>query len=181
MLKVSHTHIVRTSILISLLFLSLTSITTAYAQDFSLTSNSIAEMSAIDKVYTCDGKNIPPALSWSNVPAQTVSFALILSDPDAPGGTFYHWVLFNIPKNTASLSENISTLPPGTQVGINDFGKAQYNGPCPPQGKEHQYIFRLYALDTTLDIPNNSDANTVISAMKNHVIAVTDLKSTFGH
>lgn len=180
MSKISHTRIATAFILI-LINTFFLFITTAHAQDFSLTSDSISEISTIDKTYTCDGKNISPALAWNHAPAQTVSFALILSDPDAPGGTFYHWVLFNIPKTTSSLAENISQLPSGTQTGINSFGKTQYNGPCPPKGKEHQYIFRLYALDATLDIPDHSDANAVMSAMQNHVLDVTEIKSTFGH
>ena len=119
---------------------------TQSAMPFTLTSSATQAGGSLPIRYTCDGKDIQPAISWKNVPANTQCFAIILADPDAPGGTFYHWVLYNIPKSTTSLPEAMAQLPTGTLAGkiagINHSTMA-----CPPKGKAHHYIL-LYALDT---------------------------------
>lgn len=151
------------------------------AKALTLNSTSFTELSDIDPMYTCDGKNISPELDWSNIPKQTVSFTLLLSDPDAPNGTFYHWVLFNIPKNINKLPENLTQLPAETLIGNNSWGKAEYNGPCPPKGKPHNYVITLYALDTKLDLPAGAEVKTLLDAMQNHILDIAEIKSTFKH
>src|SRR3989339_549945 len=128
----------------------------------------------IPKKYTCSGENISPPLSWSSVPDGTMSLALICDDPDAPGGTFVHWVIFNIPPDVQELEGGIETgteeLEDGTIQGTNDFGEIGYGGPCPPSGT-HRYYFKLYALDTQLDLDSESGKPELISAMKGHILA----------
>jgi Raf kinase inhibitor-like YbhB/YbcL family protein len=150
-----------------------------YARPLTLNSTSFNDREKLEPVYTCSGKNISPELEWNNVPAKTVSLALILSDPDAPDGTFYHWVLYNIPPSTQSLPKNIKSLPRGSITGKNSWDKSQYSGPCPPKGKLHHYIFSLYALDTKLDLQNDADAKAVLNAVQNHVLGEAELKAVF--
>jgi Raf kinase inhibitor-like YbhB/YbcL family protein len=154
---------------------------TAYADTLSLESTSFKSNSSIPAKYSCDGSDISPHLSWTGIPDKTESLALILSDPDAPNGTFYHWILFNMPKKMTSLQEAISSLPAGIKVGKNSWGKMQYNGPCPPKGATHRYIFTLYALDTTLNLAAGADADKLIEAMQNHILGQTSLQGTFHH
>ncbi|MDR3478193.1 MAG: YbhB/YbcL family Raf kinase inhibitor-like protein [Gammaproteobacteria bacterium] len=135
-----------------------------------LKSGAAADHGALPVAYTCDGKNISPALLWSGKPKNTQSFALIVSDPDAPSGTFYHWVLFNIPANVTELAEGISALPGDTVAGKNSWEKMAYNGPCPPKGASHRYVFTLYALDKKLDLMKGADALALIDAMTSHVL-----------
>ena len=115
-----------------------------------LTSTAFADRAAVPKLYTGDGRNASPPLQWREPPAGTHSLALICEDPDAPRGTFTHWVVYNVPAETQELSEGLpaeATLPNGTTQGTNDFGKLGYGGPAPPPGKPHRYFFKLYALD----------------------------------
>jgi len=147
------------------------------AQNFEVTSTSFKQGGKIPVQYTCTGKDISPQLSWKNAPAPTESFALICADPDAPVGVWYHWVMFNIPKNVSQIPEN--QLPQGV-IGINSFGRMQYNGPCPPPGKPHHYIFTIYALNTQLNLPQGSDAETVKKAMEGHLIESAAVMGTFG-
>lgn len=151
---------------LTLLFFSVT----AFAENFSLQSSAFSRNKKIDKVYTCEGNNISPAIFWKNEPANTKSFALILSDPDAPGGVFYHWILFNIPNTVHALSENIQTLPAGTLILKNSFGNAAYNGPCPPKGAAHHYVFTLYALDDNLS-ENITSIKNLSVAIHQHTLA----------
>ena len=130
-----------------------------YANSFSLNSTAFNDREKLEPIYTCEGKNISPELEWSHVPKKTKSLTLILSDPDAPGGIFYHWVLFNIPKTVTTLAENITSLPVGAQTGKNSWDKTQYSGPCPPKGSSHRYVFSLYALDTVLELSFATYAN----------------------
>jgi Raf kinase inhibitor-like YbhB/YbcL family protein len=153
--------------------------TTASSTPFVLTSPSFSSSQAIPKTYTCDDKNISPELTWTGIPENTKSFALIVSDPDAPGGIHYHWVIYNIPPTINSLDEGTAT-PPGTQ-GKNSSGDMKYNGLCPPKGSTHSYIFTLYALDSLLNLPNGADAETVMKAAQPHVLGTTQLTSSFGH
>jgi Raf kinase inhibitor-like YbhB/YbcL family protein len=156
-------------------------IITAHADTLSLESSSFKSNTSIPTKYSCDGSDISPQLSWSGAPDKTQSLALILSDPDAPSGTFYHWILYNMPKKMTSLQEAISSLPAGTQIGKNSRGNMSYNGPCPPKGATHRYIFTLYALDTTLHLAAGTDAEKLIEAMQTHILGQTSLQGTFHH
>jgi len=151
-----------------------------HAASFTLQSSSFEDWEKMNVIYSCDGKDISPELHWKNPPKNTASFALIVSDPDAPSGIFYHWVLFNIPKSATNLPENVSSLPQGTITAINSFEKPQYNGPCPPKGSEHRYIFNLYALNSNLDLQADANAENVLDAMKNHILEIAELNAKFG-
>lgn len=159
--------------LIILLLCSFLSVT-VYAADISLSSKAFADGITIPVLYTCDGKDISPDLYWSNLPSKTQTIAIILSDEDAPGGIFYHWVLFNIPANTSELIQDIKTLPPGTTIGKNSWNKKQYNGPCPPKGSLHHYTFTLYALDKNLSL--STDTQALLMNMQGHILKKAMLK-----
>ncbi len=151
--------------------------------DIRLTSTAFAEGGTIPRKHTCDGADVSPPLAWDNVPEGTRSFALICDDPDAPMGTWVHWVLFNLPADARSLPEAVPTekeLPGGARQGTNDFRKIGYGGPCPPPGKPHRYFFKLYALDTTLDLPAGSTKAQVVKAMEGHVLAEGQLMGKYG-
>jgi Raf kinase inhibitor-like YbhB/YbcL family protein len=159
-----------------LILASLFFINTAYAENLSIKSNALSEGGTIPTLYTCNGKDISPELSWTNAPDKTQSLALIISDPDAPGGVFYHWVIYNISSTIKELAEN--KVPAGT-IGKNSYDKTQYNGPCPPPGKLHHYIFTLYALDTKLNLSADIDAITLEKAMNGHILGSTTLTGLF--
>lgn len=142
----------------------------------TLTSDAFANGQSIPAKYTCRGRNISPALTWNEPPSGTQSFALILDDPDAPAGTWVHWVLFNIPVNTRSLQENIDTS--AMSVGKNSFGNLAYGGPCPPSGT-HRYFFKLYALDSTLSLSPGTTKEQLLKAMEGHIVAQGELMGTF--
>ncbi len=144
-----------------------------------ITSNVFEHEKIIPSKYTCDGSDISPSLAWDGVPDNTKSFVLIVDDPDAPHGTWDHWILFNMPSSVRQLPENISTLPEGTQEGKNSWGKTGYGGPCPPFGV-HRYFFKLYALDGVLTLNNGATKTEIIQAMKNHVIAEAELLGKYG-
>lgn len=143
-----------------------------------LTTNAFLDKLAIPTLYTCDGKDVSPQLSWTDLPANTVSLALMMKDVDAPNGTFYHWIVYNMPKSIKELPEG-SPIPAGASAGKNNFGKTAYKGPCPPKGAAHTYIFTLYALDKTLQLPKEADAKSVLSAMKGHVVGQIDLTGVY--
>lgn len=128
----------------------------------------------IPQRYTCDGEDLSPSLSWSEPPAGTQSLILICDDPDAPSGTWTHWVLFNIPAMARSLPEGIPADPlvegAGTH-GANSWRHLGYGGPCPPEGSAHRYQFQLYALDISLDLEPGASRSEVAKAMKDHVLA----------
>ncbi len=132
----------------------------------------------IPRRFTCEGANVAPELSWEGSPPGTRSFALVVEDPDAPGGTFIHWVVYDLPADARALREG--TLPAGARQGRNDFGKTRYGGPCPPPGPAHRYHFRLYALDRTLDVAAGATADELRRAMSGHVLAEGQLIGTFG-
>lgn len=143
-----------------------------------LSSSAIAAGSTIPTVYTCDGENVSPPLSWRGASPETKSFALIVDDPDAPSGLFTHWVVYNIPSSVHELPVDMpvdSDLPQGGIQGRNSFGHQGYDGPCPPPGPEHHYYFRLFALDRELDLPPSATRNVLINAMRNHIIASAEL------
>lgn len=148
-----------------------------------LSTNSFTPGGTIPKKFTCSGADVSPELSWAAPPAGTKSLALIVDDPDAPAGTWNHWLLYNLPPSLHELPENqphTAELPNGALQGKNDFGKIGYNGPCPPPGKPHHYFFRLYALDTKLDLKSGADRGTLEQAIKGHVVGQGELMGTFG-
>ena len=142
------------------------------AMDITVSSTAFKEGEVIPQKYTCDGENVSPPLEWSGVPKGTKSLALIVDDPDAPRGTWVHWVLFNIPSNVNGLSENIprhSTLKNGSRQGINDSRELGYDGPCPPGGT-HRYYFKLYALDVGLSLESGATKAQLLKAMEGHIL-----------
>lgn len=143
----------------------------------SLESPSFATNTMIPKHHTCDGSNLSPGLRWNYPAPNTQSFVLIADDPDAPAGTWVHWVLFNIPADTRELMEGGGT-PVGAISGTNSFGKTGYQGPCPPSGT-HRYFFTLYALDTQLNLDEHATKNEVISAMQGHIIDQAEIFGTY--
>jgi hypothetical protein len=131
--------------------------------------------------YTCDGADFSPPLEWTGGPAGTKSFALICDDPDAPMGTWVHWVIYDIPPTATMLAEGITRerdLPGGGTQGINDFRKIGYGGPCPPGGT-HRYFFKLYALDTTLGLKPGITKDQLLKAMRGHILAEAQIMGTY--
>lgn len=136
-------------------------------------SDSFSDGGMIPAKYTCDGANISPQLSWDNAPKDTKSFVLICEDPDAPMGTFTHWILYDIPADVHELPENLpkdKVLPNGAKQGIADFKKIGYGGPCPPSGT-HRYYFKLYSLDTLLNLEPGLKKEDILKAMNGHILA----------
>jgi hypothetical protein len=146
-----------------------------------ITSPAFKEGDMIPKKYTCDGINISPPLQWSSVPEGTKTFAIICDDPDAPMGTWVHWVLYNLPGNITGLSENVppvKTLPTGAKQGRNDFGKTGYGGPCPPGGI-HRYYFKLYALNDQLQVEDGIAKSGLLNAVKGHILSEAHLMGKY--
>ena len=147
----------------------------------SLKSTAFEDGGALPRRYTCDGRGISPPLSWTGVPPEAKSVALVLNDPDAPSGTFTHWVIFNIPGGENSLSEGIptdKTLSIGAEQGVNSANKIGYIPPCPPRGT-HRYIFHIYALDAKLELPPVVGKNQLMNAMEGHILAEGELMGTY--
>ena len=148
-----------------------------------LSSTAFSNSGTIPKKYTCDGPDVSPALVWSGAPAGTQAFALIADDPDAPVGTWVHWVLYNAPSSAHEFAEGMrkdEQLPDGTLQGRNDFRKIGYGGPCPPPGKPHRYFFKLYALDAKLNLKPGASKADVESAMKGHILAQAEWMGRYG-
>ena len=148
----------------------------------TITSTAFQNDSAIPQKFTCQGEDISPALAWSGAPAETQCFALLCEDPDAPGGTYIHWVAYNIPSTERGLTENFpkrDKLPNGTRQGINDFKQMGYGGPCPPPGKAHRYYFKLYALDAQINIPGEATRDQLLNAMHGHILAEGETMGTY--
>jgi len=144
-------------------------------------SSAFKEGEIIPGKYTCDNIDISPPLEWSEVPDGTRTFALISDDPDAPMGTWVHWVLFNLPANILELSENtpkLEVLKNGARQGINDFGKIGYGGPCPPGGT-HRYYFKIYALDKELESKPGITKKELLKAMEGHILAEAQLMGRY--
>jgi Raf kinase inhibitor-like YbhB/YbcL family protein len=137
-----------------------------------ISSTAFSHNGAIPPKYTCDGADVNPPLAIENIPAEAKSLVLIVDDPDAPMGTWVHWVVWNIDSSVKEIKEN--SVPLGASQGMTDFRKQKYGGPCPPSGT-HRYFFKLYALDTTLTIGPNSIKAVVESAMKDRILAQTEL------
>ena len=147
----------------------------------TITSSAFTEGAMIPKKHTCDADDISPDLKWSGVPKEAKSLALICDDPDAPVGTWVHWVLFNIPADVNALPAGIpadAALKNGSRHGKNDFRKLGYGGPCPPGGT-HRYLFKLYALDTVLSLDSGSTKAQVVAAMKGHILAEGQLMGKY--
>lgn len=148
----------------------------------TLTSSAFSEGRMIPKKYTCDAADISPELKWSGAPAGTQSFALIVDDPDAPVGTWTHWIAWNIPGNTTQLPEGApktEMLGDGIRQGLNDFKRIGYGGPCPPPGKPHRYFFRFFALGSKLDVPAGATRRDLEVAIKGHVLAQAQLMGKY--
>ena len=148
---------------------------------FSIESSAFAVNGPIPAVYTCDGRDLSPPLSWSAPPPGTKSLALISDDPDAPNGRWVHWVIYNVVPSRRQLAEAFPTepeLPDGTRQGTTDFGRTGYGGPCPPSGT-HRYVFTLYALDRVLSLPPGATAQQLESAMHGHVVGQAQVMGTY--
>ena len=148
-----------------------------------ITSPDFSEGETIPKKFTCDAQDVSPKLEWNKPPANTGSFALIMDDPDAPAGTWVHWVLYDLPADAKELPERVprqEQLASGAWQGRNDFGKIGYGGPCPPPGKPHRYFFKLYALDTKLNLKSGATKADLERAMKGHILAQAELIGRYG-
>ena len=150
----------------------------------TISSPDFAAGQAIPSTYTCDGSDSSPALKWPAAPSGTQSLALIMDDPDAPVGTWVHWVVYNLPPDTGELAAGASqakaatfNLPAGALQGVSSFKRSDYGGPCPPSGT-HRYFFRVYALDTNISQPGLDKAK-LLEAMQGHILASGELMGTY--
>ena len=149
--------------------------------EIKITSSAFEEGGMIPVKHTCDGTDVTPSLAWTSVPEGTKTFALICDDPDAPMGTWVHWVLFNLPANITELPENVPPereLESGAMQGMNDFRNIGYGGPCPPGGT-HRYYFKLYALDTEIDLEPGTTKQELVTAMESHILAKGQLMGRY--
>jgi len=136
-------------------------------------SPAFEEGGMIPQRYACDGEDVSPPLTWESGPEGTKSIALICDDPDAPSGTFVHWVLYDLPGDTQELPENMprsTMLPSGAKQGVNGFGMTTYGGPCPPRGT-HRYFFKVYALDAMTNLPPGRSKADLLKAIEGHILA----------
>jgi Raf kinase inhibitor-like YbhB/YbcL family protein len=148
----------------------------------TLSSSAFKTGAEIPRRHTCEGADLSPALAWDGAPAGTKSFALIGDDPDAPVGTWVHWVVYDLPADPSKLPEGLpttDTLSGGGKQGINDFRKTGYGGPCPPPGKPHRYFFKLYALDAPTNLKPRATKADVLRAIEGHVLAQAELMGTY--
>jgi Raf kinase inhibitor-like YbhB/YbcL family protein len=149
---------------------------------FRIESSAFKQGATIPTRYSCQGENISPPLAWANPPSGARSFALIVEDPDAPAGTWTHWVVYNLPAQARAMPENTpkqGELPNGGLQGTSSFGSVGYGGPCPPPGRAHRYFFRLYALDTVLALKAGAAKADVLAALKGHVLGEAQLMGRF--
>lgn len=168
-------------IIFFLMFFAVTCTPQKGADNMKIESSVFKDGGMIPEKYTCDGEDISPPLSWSGVPQGTVSLALICDDPDAPAGTWVHWVLYNIPHTAAGIAEAVSSekkLSDGSLQGINDFRTIGYGGPCPPSGT-HRYYFKLYALDLKPELEPGATKWQIVQAMKGHVLSEAQLMAKY--
>jgi Raf kinase inhibitor-like YbhB/YbcL family protein len=141
-----------------------------------ISSDAITASGVIARQYTCDGDNLSPPLTFSDIPAEVESLVFMLEDPDAPGGTFVHWILYDMSPATLQIVEGARPLT--GSAGLSDFGITDYGGPCPPSGS-HQYVFRLYGLDRMLGLPEAISKDEVLQAMEGHVLATAETTGTY--
>lgn len=149
---------------------------------FEIKSPVFAEGENIPKKYTCEGPDLSVPLTWTDPPAGTKSFALIADDPDAPMGTWVHWVLYDIPAEVRQLPEGVSrqeTLKDGTRQGVTDFRRIGYGGPCPPPGPVHRYFFKLYAADKKIGLLPGAAKRQVLDAIKGHILGEVQLMGRY--
>ena len=149
---------------------------------FTLSSSAFKAGAEIPKQFTCEDADQSPPLSWSGTPAGTQCFALIVDDPDAPVGTWVHWVLYDLPGDTTALPQGFATgetLPNGAKHGTNDFRRTGYGGPCPPPGKPHRYFFKLYALDAPTNLKPRATKAELLKAIEGHVLGLAELMGTY--
>ena len=154
----------------------------AVLDDIELSSIAFTEGATIPTKYTCDAEDVSPPLRWSGVPEGAKSIALIADDPDAPRGTWVHWVLFRIPPDATELAEGVPAqdeLADGARHGVTDFGQRQYGGPCPPPGSPHRYLFKLYALDTQVELESGATKKDLEQAMRGHILAQGQLMGRY--
>ena len=140
--------------------------------DIKISSSAFEDGGMIPSEYTCDGDDISPPLRWEDLPEKTKTIAIICDDPDAPGGTFVHWVLYDVPANKEHLDKGLpddETFDNGTRQGITSFGKTGYGGPCPPSGT-HRYFFKIYALDVKINTATIIDKEHLLKAMEGHLL-----------
>jgi Raf kinase inhibitor-like YbhB/YbcL family protein len=159
---------------------SIQTLIAAVSENFTLAVDTVAPGAALPQEFTCTGSSLTPGVSWANVPSGTKSFVLILDDPDAPSGTFTHWLVYNIPPDTRSIDPaqpDVKVLSDGAQIGINSAGSRGYYPPCPPVGKLHRYIFRLYAVDMVIAQPT-ADRASLDWAMSGHLLGETHVVTT---
>jgi Raf kinase inhibitor-like YbhB/YbcL family protein len=142
-----------------------------------VSSSAFSEAGNIPRLYTCDDINVSPPLTWTGVPDNAMSLALIMDDPDAPAGTWVHWVLFNLPPALSSLEQGISG---GGTEGRNDFGRSGYEGPCPPRGSNHRYLIKMYALDIVVDLKAGASKSQLENQMRGHILAQGQLMGKYG-
>ena len=157
---------------------------TGHVAIIQLASTAFADGQPVLLKFTGDGLDISPPLAWTNVPAGTKSFALIVDDPDAPAGTWTHWLIYDLPPGTAALAEDQLKTPQlrnGAKQGLNDFKKTGYNGPAPPPGKAHRYYFKLYALDKMTGLAPGASKTELLKAMDCHVLGEGLLMAIFQH
>ena len=148
----------------------------AHVSEFAVTSEAFTHRGEVPRRHTCEGDDVSPALSWSDPPPGARTLALIVDDPDAPVGTFTHWLAWNIDPAVGGLAEG----EPAPAEGLNDFGTSGWSGPCPPHGHgPHRYVFRLHALDTALDVGFRAGREEVDRALQGHVLATAELIGTF--
>lgn len=148
----------------------------------SLRSTAFSEGGDIPRKHTCDGPDLSPELLWDEPPTGTQSFCLIADDPDAPAGTWVHWVYFEIPAKARSLPEGVAKsaeLKDGSRQGRNDFGRVGYGGPCPPRGAAHRYFYKLYALNARLGLPSGATKADVERAMKDKILGQAQLMGKY--
>jgi Raf kinase inhibitor-like YbhB/YbcL family protein len=152
------------------------------AMKIDLTSPAFREVETLPKTFTADGADVSPPLHWADPPAGARSFALICDDPDAPRGTWVHWVLFDLPADARDLGEGVkaASLPEGAKEGKNSWNKLGYGGPSPPPGKPHRYFFKVYALDRELGLHSGVSKDQFEAALKGHVLAEGQLLGKYG-
>jgi Raf kinase inhibitor-like YbhB/YbcL family protein len=165
-----------TLLISSFLGINLSSNSAGKAMALDVTSSAFSEGQSIPEKYTCDGQNVSPPIKWSGASEKTKSIAIICEDPDAPSGTFSHWVLYDLPGSTKELAEGSSG---GGKEGVNGFGKKGYGGPCPPPGPAHRYFFRIYALDTESLSNAGSSKENITAAMQGHILAQRQLMGRY--
>lgn len=151
--------------------------------DILFESTAFADGELIPPKHTCDGQDVSPPLKWKGVPEGAKSIAIICDDPDAPGGTWVHWVIYNLPASVSELREGLprtDVVSIGGRQGTNDFSRLGYGGPCPPRGAPHRYYFRIYALDIDLQLQAGSTRSDVVRAMEGHILGQGQLMGKYG-